>query len=810
MKLALVLALAVPLAAGTSGSSHRKDFAVELARHRARQAKRPQTDAARATGVAAVLPDQGNIAVVDDTDGVVQGAGFDLDQKTLEFRPQGANATAYTYTAGALRFDQEAARAGTAVRLEDDDAKEAPLPFSFPFFGRRYDSVFIHSDGNVTFGQEEKSSDPRDMVRLVTGPPRAAAFFVDLDPSQPDAAVRYVSDRARFLITWNNVPYYADRPGPTVPRLTFQLALYPDGRLEAAYRRIEASQSAVGPDQPLGVVGLAPGGATRIDQVTFVDFSEASANPVSNALVEEFSSEEDFDRMALAKKFFRNHEDVYDFLVVFNAGQRQFSECADAIVIRNWALGLGLRAFGLAEEFDGTRDAGSAGRLQSMIYMGPLSRYPDNPEANVPPNTACGRNSVLTILGQEAGHRFGAYIRFLDPETNRRSTELLGRDAAHWSYYLHTDASFLEGNQIQDKGQGQSPRFETTEIVKRYSALDQYLMGLRSAEETPPTFLVRPPRSIDFPAAHPPQAGILFDGARFDVTVPMIVASEGPRLPPAAVSPRAFRFAFVLLVPAGSSPSAAEIAKLERIRVAWEPFFAAAVENRGRAESRLVKQLALSVWPAAGLIQGRSITATVSLAASATAPVTVALSASGGQVTVPGAVTIPAGQRSAEFPITANSTGVTELAARGPDDSFETARAQLSVRNSLAGLRIEQLWNLALSFGLILRAPEFESSGAPGFPLPDALIFRVRDENFLPYPGLRINAAPSGSGSVAPSALVTDGRGWVRLRWTLDRNPTVNTLAVSLDGQPDVNAQSKAGAAVQPARRREVRVPVEP
>jgi hypothetical protein len=266
-----------------------------------------------------------------------------------------------------------------------------------------------------------------------------------------------------------------------------------------------------------------------------------------------------------------------------------------------------------------------------------------------------------------------------------------------------------------------------------------------------------------------------------------------------------FRFAFVLLTPAGRSPTDAEIAKVERIRSEWETVFARAVENRARAETRLVKQLALSVWPAAGLIQGRTATATVSLPAPAAAPVSVTLAASGGQVSVPGSVTIAAGQRSAGFTITANATGVADLTARGPDDSYEAPQARLSVRASTAGLRLEHLWNFALSLGATLRSPEFEPSGRAGLPLPEELIFRVRDENFVPYPGLRLNATPSGTGSVAPSPLVTDERGWARIRWTLDRTPGLNTLEVSLDGQPDVSARAQAAGTVQPSRRREVR-----
>ena len=203
----------------------------------------------------------------------------------------------------------------------------------------------------------------------------------------------------------------------------------------------------------------------------------------------------------------------------------------------------------------------------------------------------------------------------------------------------------------------------------------------------------------------------------------------------------------------------------------------------------------------------------MALAAPASAPVAVTLAASGGQITVPAAVTIPAGQRSAEFPITGNSAGTAELTARGPDDTYETARAFLSVRASTAGLKVEPLWNLALSFSVVLPQPEGEpvSSGRAGAALSEELVFRVRDDNFVPYPGLRLTAAPSGGGSITPASPVTDSRGWARLRWTLDRAPGVNSLTVTLDGQPDAQARVQTGGALyQPTRGRDPRVPLPP
>src|SRR5262249_20715569 len=143
-----------------------------------------------------------------------------------------------------------------------------------------------------------------------------------------------------------------------------------------------------------------------------------------------------------------------------------------------------------------------------------------------------------------------------------------------------------------------------------------------------------------------------------------------------------------------------DVDKMERIRAAWETFFATATESRGRADTRLSRQLQLSVWPAAGLIQGRTITASVTLGAAASSPVAVNLSTSGNAATAPGSVTIPAGSRSADFSITANSPGTVELTAQGPD-GYETSKTNLQVRANASGLTVERLSSALLEGGLV-------------------------------------------------------------------------------------------------------------
>ena len=93
--------------------------------------------------------------------------------------------------------------------------------------------------------------------------------------------------------------------------------------------------------------------------------------------------------------------------------------------------------------------------------------------------------------------------------------------------YINSEASFLEGNKIEDQGDVR-PRFMTTATVQQYAPLDQYLMGLRAPEDVPPTFLVE---SATISPAVGPMRGISFDGSRRDVAVNEIIRAEGRRGP---------------------------------------------------------------------------------------------------------------------------------------------------------------------------------------------------------------------------------------------------------------------------------------
>ena len=155
------------------------------------------------------------------------------------------------------------------------------------------------------------------------------------------------------------------------------------------------------------------------------------------------------------------------------------------------------------------------------------------------------------MLGQEVGHRWLAYFNFRD-HTGQQSEELLGRDLAHWSFFMDSDASVMEGNDIEDLGGGS---FRTVAAVRRYSRLDQYAMGLLSPAEVPTFFYVQSPVNMSQQKTKDsaPQTGVTFNGTRRDVLIDDVIAIHGARVPAAAQSPRVHRQAFLYVVGAGRS-----------------------------------------------------------------------------------------------------------------------------------------------------------------------------------------------------------------------------------------------------------------
>ena len=499
--------------------------------------------------------DVGEVAVLQDTGDIMMKAN-PLDIGDVGLRLAANAAGGFDVSRITYGFRQPL---GSRLTMGDDDASDVALPFPFPFFGQSYGQVFVNSDGNLTLAESDTGSSERSVGRFLSGPPRIAPFFADLDPSRSGSVLAH-TDPDVLTVTWCAVPEYG-RPSTA----TVQATLFRDGTIEMQISRRTTARSAI--------VGASPGATAAFAPV---DLSASGVVPGgAGAIGEQFTEQSSVDVVAAGQRFFGTHPDQFDNLVFFTDTQL-LTEGAFAYesLVKNQITGINQSVIDYSSEY------GSAGQLESVCYMDALAKYPDDPF-----EPFLGVNSTVSVLGQEVGHRWLAFLLFRD-HMNQRSSALLGRDRAHWSFFLDSDASVLEGNDIQDLGNGS---FRTVEAVARYSLLDQYAMGLVDKTQVPPFFYVESPTNVSpaRSASSSPAVGVTFSGTRRNVTIDDVVAIHGDRSPSAAASPRVYRQAFVYIVSAGGTVDAAAIQKIDRIRVAWDQFFSRATDSRMRAETRL-------------------------------------------------------------------------------------------------------------------------------------------------------------------------------------------------------------------------------
>lgn len=515
-----------------------------------------QTDRVRVGPQAERAPlaaeDIGDIAVIEDDGSIILPANaFDLANTGLRFRPSGSS---YQVSRIDATF-----RPGLGTRLEltDDDSAPVTLPSAVRFFGTSYTQAFVNSDGNITFGAGDRGSTDRSVSRFLTGAPRVAAFFADLDPSV-GGRVFAQADGAGLTVTWCAVRGFES---PNV--VTVQTLVQADGTVEVKFDAVTLRDA---------VVGVSPGASPAFAPV---DLSSGSGTS-TGALGERFAASQQADLVALAQRFYRSHADAYDQLVVW--GDSPLIAMGEGFAVE-FTVSNAVRNIGVPL-FDNARSLGSPGRLQSVVNMDRIAKYPVSATERF-----LGENNVLSLLGQESGHRWLSFLEFIDAN-RERSRALLGRDDAHWSFFFDSDASVMEGNDIEALGGGQ---FRTTATVQRYSRLDQYAMGLLSADQVPPFFYVESPVSV-VPSRGPtsaPQTGVTFSGTRRDVLMADVVAAMGPRAPSAAESPKIWRQAWIYVVRRGTSAGQADVARINGWRTAWQAFFLEATEGRMRLEATL-------------------------------------------------------------------------------------------------------------------------------------------------------------------------------------------------------------------------------
>ncbi|MCI0635025.1 MAG: hypothetical protein L0206_14090, partial [Actinobacteria bacterium] len=455
------------------------------------------TNASRDVGDVAVIVDDGTLIIPP-----IAPSPFDIPAgTTIAFVP-GVDEFSVGSSPGGVVAD-----AGADLGLGDDDTTEVALPFAFPFFGVDYASIHVNSDGNITLGSGDSASTPRDAARHIGGAPRISILLADLDPGS-DGEVRALVEADRVTVTWDGVPQFGVEDANS-----FQAVLRADGSVDLNYGSVAAAA---------GVVGVAEG--SNEGPFTEIDFTaDLPGTFPAGAIFEEFVTGNPFPQMntlGVAQRFLETHEDEFDFIVVFAdfVVDIGFGAFAFHQGIKNETEGLGFFVTGSpSNQYDFTAflenaATGPIDELESVLNMNRIGLYWGSAENMVDPpirkfrffclNVAgqvvpCGAtldgppgasqtsrrarwfgtlqgdfgghgaytlglNSAMSLMGQEAGHRWLAFPAFVHPG-GFLSADLLGRSLAHWSFFFDVGvpdeqfggdprASSAEGNAILDLG----------------------------------------------------------------------------------------------------------------------------------------------------------------------------------------------------------------------------------------------------------------------------------------------------------------------------------------------------------------------
>ena len=513
--------------------------------------------------------DAGDIALaIDDGTIVLAPTSFDLKNRAILFTPDGDG---YRVSGADLGFSSDYGnRLGSFLGADnrpgngDDGYRDVPLAGApFPFYGISYDTIFIGTNGYITFTQGDTSFRLSPTV-LAGNLPRIAPLWADLEVVN-SGSIYYNRLGGHHLITWEGAGQAA-----YAGLSTFQALLYDDGRIAFSYRKVKAHAA---------LAGISPGGGAGEPQP--VDLSSPPAEKFSGPVFETFGKQKRIDLPALLQAFYRAHSDSFDTAYVWTDFDYDNGlGVAHSFNVRNHISGIGLR------DFDRGSSYGSNARLSTIITLGNVADWPKNPQAH-----AAGLNSAISIVCHEQGHRWLAYVRF--NADNETKDNLLGRENAHWSFLVDTRtnsqgtfSSLMEGNAWREGGGG---IFTTIEgEVNYFTPLDQYLMGLRPAEEVGEIpYLVADAQLTEFLREKSPFSGFSMSAVRKTTSVARIVSHEGPRIPDSIDSPKQVRVAFILLTQEGTTPSSNTLEKISRYRDALVRYFSEATGGRGSMDASL-------------------------------------------------------------------------------------------------------------------------------------------------------------------------------------------------------------------------------
>lgn len=248
---------------------------------------------------------------------------------------------------------------------------------------------------------------------------------------------------------------------------------------------------------------------------------------------------------------------------------------------------------------------GTLGRTQSLFGGQGPEALPANPDSDWSPSLGVQIPGVTSLTGIEMmGHEYGHHwllgIEF-DQNDGRMRQHFIrgfagqddqgqgGSPNQHYSQFADS-RSVMYGNCITDLGNGS---FQVKGCERKYSHIDQYLMGLRAPTEVDPMMVLEDPsnpgKGSDAIAFGRTSSGTTVNGyTRHDITADEVIRAMGARIPGSPAASRCWRVAFiVVLAPGQTTLSQTMLDKVNRYRNRWGPWFNRATDGRGTMDSRI-------------------------------------------------------------------------------------------------------------------------------------------------------------------------------------------------------------------------------
>ena len=101
--------------------------------------------------------------------------------------------------------------------LGDEDAGEVPFATfcggnGLPFFGQNYSSVFVNTNGHVTFTAADPATSNGSLTDMFTGPPRIAPLWADFEPDN-NTFIEFSETAEVLVVSWDNLPAFGGLVG---------------------------------------------------------------------------------------------------------------------------------------------------------------------------------------------------------------------------------------------------------------------------------------------------------------------------------------------------------------------------------------------------------------------------------------------------------------------------------------------------------------------------------------------------------------------------------------------------------------------